>query len=133
MPRPVALGDQRFGPGTLVGELAMLIEIEHETTVIAARGVEALKFSRETLRELMQLDTSLAEALLSRMTARLGALGKRLRAFDETLEQTTRLSAMASMGMHPAPPVPTTDQVPACIRGLARPLLSQSIVAITGT
>lgn len=96
-------GDRRFGAGTLVGEMAMLIEIEHETTVVAARGVEALRFSRETLRELMQLDKSLAEALLSRMSARLGSLGKRLRAFDETLEQTTRLSAMASMGMHPAP------------------------------
>ena len=76
---------------------------QYAWNILTTLLLDRLEKARETLRELMQLDKSLAEALLSRMSARLGSLGKRLRAFDETLEQTTRLSAMASMGMHPAP------------------------------
>ena len=75
--------------GTLVGEMAMLIETEHATTVIARGPVHALRFQRETMHELMRLDPTLAEAFMGRITERLRSVGRRLRAFDDELEAVT--------------------------------------------
>ena len=96
---------ETLGLGTLVGELAMLIEIEYATTVVAHGRVEALRFSRETVVELMRHDPSLAASFLSRMTERLAGVGRKLRDFDETLEQATLSTVHASMGGSPLPTV----------------------------
>lgn len=84
-----ALCSELLEAGTLVGEMAMLIETEHATTVIARGPVHTLRFTRDTMHELMQLDPMLAEAFMGRIARRLRAIGEQLRAFDDEIESAT--------------------------------------------
>ena len=50
-------------PGSLVGEMAMLIEHQHKIGVIARGPVRALKISRSALHKLMLEDGALADVI----------------------------------------------------------------------
>lgn len=74
-----------YGVGTLVGELAMLVETVHPVTVVARTPVKALCFKRSSIHDLMQRDPSVAEHFTSRMSARLMHVADRLREVDDLL------------------------------------------------
>lgn len=57
--------------GSLVGEMAMLIEVEHSSTIAALNQVRALKLSRGSMHALMLADPKLADHLVARIAARL--------------------------------------------------------------
>jgi CRP-like cAMP-binding protein len=89
--------------GTLVGELAMLIETEHSSTVKAAGAVNALKFSRQMMHELMQRYPGMAEHFTSKIRARLELMAEALREIDEMLdagEDVARAPAQGRQAMH---------------------------------
>jgi CRP-like cAMP-binding protein len=87
--------------GTLVGELAMLIETEHGSTVTAAGSVNTLKFSRQMMHELMQRYPGMAEHFTAKLRDRLEQLADALREIDEMLEvEIAEASAAERQVMH---------------------------------
>ncbi|MBL8567238.1 MAG: cyclic nucleotide-binding domain-containing protein [Hyphomicrobiaceae bacterium] len=70
-------------PGTLIGEMGMLVETSSSSTVVAATSVRALRFSREEMLEQMAADPALAEHFISRITARLHDVASEMRAIDD--------------------------------------------------
>jgi CRP-like cAMP-binding protein len=64
------MGHEEFGPGTLVGETAMLAETEHSSTVVARGPVVALLLSRDVLRHLIEQDPSLGDYFADRLMER---------------------------------------------------------------
>ncbi len=81
--------------GTLVGELAMLIETEHGSTVKASGTVNALKFSRQMMHELMQRYPGMAEHFTAKLRSRLERMAEALREIDEMLDTGDALEAAA--------------------------------------
>lgn len=75
-------------PGSLVGEMAMLVDTIHSSTVVARSAVRALKISRSELLEQMEADPALAEHFVARISGRLSRLAADLRAIDCALDQT---------------------------------------------
>lgn len=71
--------------GSLVGEMAMLVDTVHSSTVIARSAVRALRISRSELLEQMEADPELAEHFVARITGRLSRLAEELRAVDNAL------------------------------------------------
>jgi signal-transduction protein with cAMP-binding, CBS, and nucleotidyltransferase domain len=77
-PEPVA-------PGSLIGEMAMLVEHEYGSTVVAQERVLCIKIARATLHAQMLDDTSLAEHFRERIAARLRRVQAELRQIDGAL------------------------------------------------
>lgn len=78
-------GDSNLGPGTLLGEMAMLVETDYSSTVVCEEPVRALKITREHLLEQMSTDISLADHFLAELSGRLKQLAVELRNIDDTL------------------------------------------------
>ncbi len=72
-------------PGSLVGEMAMLVETQHSATVIARGQVRALRITREEMHEQMQNDPAVADHLMHKIAGRLSHLANELRQIDESL------------------------------------------------
>jgi signal-transduction protein with cAMP-binding, CBS, and nucleotidyltransferase domain len=72
-------------PGTLIGEMAMLIEHDYQATVIARDWVFCLKITRAGMHEQMREDPSLAEHFQRRVTERLLQVAEDLRRIDGIL------------------------------------------------
>ena len=71
--------------GSLVGEMAMLVETEHSSTVVATTSVRALRITRAGMHEQMSEDAALAEHLVAKISARLATLVTELRRIDRGL------------------------------------------------
>ncbi|MGQ0672860.1 MAG: cyclic nucleotide-binding domain-containing protein [Hyphomicrobium sp.] len=76
---------ERIPEDALVGEMAMLIETEHTSTVVARTAVKALRITRRALHAQMADDPALAHHFVDRIRLRLEALAGELRAIDGTL------------------------------------------------
>ncbi len=75
-----------LGPGTLIGELAMLTEVAYVATVVAAEQVRALAIPREALYEVLEADPAIAEHLSDKLLRRLSSLADDLRMVDDRFE-----------------------------------------------
>lgn len=73
--------------GSLVGEMAMLVESVHTSTVIARGNVKALRIRRAEMHEQMEEDPSLAEHFLDRITGRLRSLAQDLRNTEQAFSK----------------------------------------------
>lgn len=71
--------------GSLIAELAMMIEIAHPSTIVARDQVRALRISREKMHELMQQDVELATHFSSLILKRLHSLAGDLVAVESLL------------------------------------------------
>ncbi len=98
-PEPVVIG-------SLIGEMAMLVETEHMSTIVAKTAVRALKITRTSMYEQMAEDAKLADHLVARITSRLKDLAVELRAIDQSLagELTDALDMPAVIDARPARP-----------------------------
>ena len=76
---------QAIEAGSLIGELAMLIEHDYRATVVARGRVLCLKITRAALREQMIEDPSLARQLERRVTNRLVDVAADLRQIENAL------------------------------------------------
>ncbi|HZV21980.1 MAG TPA: cyclic nucleotide-binding domain-containing protein, partial [Hyphomicrobiales bacterium] len=74
-------------PGTLVGELGMLVETVHTVTVTAQERLRALAFEREAFRAVMKAHPSLAQHLAEKLLDRLKNLAAELRRVDGALAE----------------------------------------------
>lgn len=73
---------EQIVPGSLIGEMAMLIEQTHRATVVARDRVLCLKIHRAALTQQMLEDPSLADGLHAQMTQRLLKTAEQLRRID---------------------------------------------------
>ena len=72
-------------PGSLLGEMAMLIETDYSSTVVAVGQVRALRIRRQAMIEMMLADPGLAELFVARISRRLSRIAADLRAIDGTM------------------------------------------------
>ena len=68
-------------PGTMIGEMAMLVEYSYSSTVIAMEEVEVLELSRPLIHMLMQEFPSIAGHFSLRIHSRLAVMAENLRRF----------------------------------------------------
>jgi CRP-like cAMP-binding protein len=85
--RPAA-SDQALPPGSLIGELAMLVEHNYGATIVAKGRVHCLKITRAALHELMLADPSLADLFSQHISERLHKTADRLRRIDNLLSRS---------------------------------------------
>lgn len=76
--------------GSLVGELAMLIETVHTSTVVARGMTRAIRITRAGLLDQMEEDPAVALVLSSNLARRLDGVAEELRAIDIALESAAR-------------------------------------------
>lgn len=101
--------EQDLWPGTLVGELAMIVETVHALTVTAKERVRALAFDRETFRKVMEADPAIAKHISDKLLLRLHSLAADLRKVDAILERIEKVEpegeaeAVALGGGEPEP------------------------------
>ncbi|MEL7048723.1 MAG: cyclic nucleotide-binding domain-containing protein [Pseudomonadota bacterium] len=74
--------------GALVGELAMLVEIQHSSTVIARGQVRALRITREEMHRQMQEDPAVAEHFLGQLSQRLHNVSDQFKKLDQQLDKS---------------------------------------------
>ncbi|WP_088345637.1 MULTISPECIES: cyclic nucleotide-binding domain-containing protein [Rhodomicrobium] len=86
--------------GTLIGEMAMLVETEYTLDVVAESRVRALAISRDELFEVMEDDPSIAHHLSEQITERLIFLACDLREVDQrfAMLEATLDNVIASVG-----------------------------------
>ena len=83
--------------GSLIGEMAMLIEHEYGATVIAAGPVRCLKLNRTAMHAQMLDDPALAEHLTAKITARLTRVARELQAIDADFDDALPHFARAAL------------------------------------
>lgn len=71
--------------GSLIAEMAMLVEIQHSSTVIARGQVKALRITREEMHLQMEDDPALAEHFVGLLSSRLHHVSEQFRAIDQRL------------------------------------------------
>ena len=86
--------------GTIVGELAMLVETVHSTTVIAKSQVRALRITRDNLHEQMSEDRRLAEHFADKITIRLQKLAAELQTIDQVLADIAQYEPKPRVSAH---------------------------------
>lgn len=77
---------ERLEPGTLIGEMAMLVETEFSSTIVCREPVKALKITRSGLLELMVSDLTFADHVVEKLAGRLKQLAGELRRVDAILD-----------------------------------------------
>ncbi len=83
-PGAPAAGD-KIEPGSLVGELAMLVGTVHALTVQAKVRVRALALKRQALKQAMESDPAIARQISDNLLVRLQAFASDLRRLDNFL------------------------------------------------
>jgi len=71
--------------GSIIAELAMLVEVVHVSTIVAQDRVKALRLTRSQMREMMEDDPALVEHFSSHIVGRLHVLAEELSAVDRVL------------------------------------------------
>jgi CRP-like cAMP-binding protein len=87
---PGTFSDDRHytvGPGTLIGELALLTELVVPATAIAREPTTLIRFSRNLFQKMLEGYPSAAEKLRDVLAARLNAASKELSAVRKKLEK----------------------------------------------
>jgi CRP/FNR family transcriptional regulator, cyclic AMP receptor protein len=79
---------QLLPPGSLIGELAMLVDHVYAATIVAKGRVHCLKITRPGMHGLMLADPSLAEQLSQHITERLRKTANGLMRIDSLLAKT---------------------------------------------
>ena len=78
---------QPVAPGSLIGELSMLVDQQHTSTVIARTTIKALRITREDLQDQMYDDPSLAEHMANKVATRLNSLVDQLKSIEKLLAE----------------------------------------------
>ena len=89
---------EELGAGTLIGELAMLVDTVYSVTIVAEGRVRALAISRTSLYEVMEADPSISHHFQEILFSRLTSLAHDLREVDAkfaALEETLDIALSA--------------------------------------
>jgi CRP-like cAMP-binding protein len=93
--------DEPIEPGSMLGEMAMLIETDYSSTVVARSTVRALRITRDAMLTIMMEDPALAEHLVAKVARRLHDIAAELRKIDVVIA-----AAGGSGGDSALPPLP---------------------------
>jgi CRP-like cAMP-binding protein len=96
-------------PGSLVGELAMLVEHIYGATVVAGGPVNCLKLARAMLHDQMCADPDIAERLAHVIKRRLQLTAAELRSIDRMLMEK---SSLPRLGARPPLQLPQGMRTP---------------------
>lgn len=99
--------------GSLLAEMAMLIETDHTSTVVAKTPVRALRITRSEMHEQMADDQALADHFITRIADRLSVIAEELRAIDGTMAQseaTLDVGVRAVSGLPPRADAVSADR-----------------------
>jgi len=77
-------------PGTLVGELGMLVETVHAVTVTAQERLRALALEQSSLRTVMEHHPHIAKYIAEKLLLRLQGLAEKLREVDGKLAEAEK-------------------------------------------
>lgn len=102
--------------GTLLGEMGMLIETVHTSTVVAASSVRALRIQRGELLQQMTADATLAEHFVRRISERLHDIAAEMRAIEQDLSigiEATDAAMFPAIGARSAAPQPRIEETAA--------------------
>ena len=77
--------EEPIEPGSMLGEMSMLIETDFSSTVVARSNVRALRITRDAMLTMMLEDPSLAEHLVAKVARRLHNIAAELRKIDVVL------------------------------------------------
>lgn len=72
-------------PGSLIGELAMLIDHDYAVTVVCNSQVRAIRLGRDMLEALMMTDPDIADHFVAGLSSRLKRVANELRRIDQML------------------------------------------------
>lgn len=86
--------------GSLVGEMAMLVEAVHTSSIIARSAVRALRLTREDMHRLMTEEPEIAVHFSLLISARLQQIADELKSIDKSLANIASLEM--SLGRQPA-------------------------------
>jgi CRP-like cAMP-binding protein len=75
-------GAEAVPEGALLGEMTMLIETDHSSTIVAKTTVRALRISRAELHAQMADDPALADHFVTKISGRLSTLAEELRQIE---------------------------------------------------
>lgn len=90
--------DEPIEPGSLLGEMAMLIETDYSSTVVAKDMVRALRITRESMLQMMLEDPALAEHLVAKIARRLHGIAAELRKIDVVLAAAVEGQNVVALG-----------------------------------
>ena len=79
--------------GSMIGEMAMLVETIHSATILARSTVKALRLTRSEMHEAMAEDPELADHLTRKITERLHQVAQELRSVDRLLADVSAYEA----------------------------------------
>ena len=93
--------------GSMIGEMAMLVETIHSATILARTNVKALRLTRTEMHEAMTEDPLLADHLTRKITERLHQVAQDLRSVDRALSNISAFEpakhGTSTHGYTPAP------------------------------
>lgn len=94
--------EEQVEPGSLIGEMSMLIDREHTSTIIARSDVKALRINRQDLLEQMYEDPALAEHIATKINGRLNGLIEQLKSIETLLQDDeVQEAGLASLSISP--------------------------------
>lgn len=109
-------GGDMIGPGALLAEMAMVVDIEASTTFVAQTRVRALQLRRDLMQDLLERNPAIAEAMMDCISGRLRAVADQLRSIDTALsgddqnrtypQQDGTRTAASPVSTVPAPVIP---------------------------
>ena len=88
---------ESIAEGSIIAELAMLVETIHSATIVARTPVKALRLTRMEMHAQMADDPRLAEHLTKQITARLHRLADEIRAVDQALADIANFDPVPAM------------------------------------
>jgi CRP-like cAMP-binding protein len=91
-------------PGSLVGELAMLVDHVYGATVVAQGWADCLKLARGTLLDQMRADPDIAERIADVIRGRLTGIAAELKVIDQLLMGSIERCEQAPRALLLAPP-----------------------------
>lgn len=76
-----------LGPGTLIGELALIVETERPTTAVAIGPAKVIEIRRANFRRVLEEYPEIAEQMRDRVATRLGALASPIGTIAEAMDR----------------------------------------------
>jgi CRP-like cAMP-binding protein len=92
-------------PGALLAELAMLIETQHTSTVVARSSVRALRLPRAEIHEIMAQDPDMADHFVQKIAGRLHDMHGELSRIYYGLDATPAMAGPAMLPQQAQHPV----------------------------
>lgn len=97
----MTIAAEPIADGSLLAEMAMLIETGHTSTVVARAMTRAIRITRDAVCDQIAADTSLADHLSHKLALRLDAMSRQLREIDDTFALMDAPFLPAMTGMAP--------------------------------